>query len=144
MLVSHLLEQKGRSVIHAGDDTSLADVVRLLAKRRIGAILIMGADGALAGILSERDIVRALANDGPDALSHSAASHMTRDVTTCSERDHVDDIMEVMTLGRFRHLPVVEDDRVVGLISIGDVVKSRIAETLGEAQALREYIIAAG
>ncbi len=144
MLVSHILEQKGRGVVHAGEDTPLAEIARLLAKRRIGAVLVMGADGALAGILSERDIVRALANDGAAALTHSAAAHMTRDITTCSERDHVDDIMEVMTLGRFRHLPVIEDDRVVGLISIGDVVKSRIAETVGEAQALREYIVAAG
>jgi CBS domain-containing protein len=144
MLVSHILQQKGRGVVHAGADTTIADIARLLSKRRIGAVLVMGADGALAGILSERDIVRALSQDGADALSHSAAKYMTKDVTTCSERDHVDDIMEVMTMGRFRHLPVVEDERVVGLVSIGDVVKSRIAETVGEAQALREYIIAAG
>lgn len=143
MLVSHLLRVKGRDVVHVTTDTIISDVVRLLSERRIGAVLVLDSGGGLAGILSERDIVHALAVDGAAALGKRAEVYMTADVTTCEERDAIDEIMEIMTHGRFRHLPVVEGDGgVVGVISIGDVVKSRIAETVGEAETLRDYIAA--
>ena len=97
----------------------------------------------MAGILSERDVVRAVAADGPSALSRNVSVYMTKNVATCVEADTVEDLMEMMTHGRFRHVPVLDDDKALcGLISIGDVVKTRIAETLNEANSLRDYISA--
>ncbi len=142
MQVKHILLEKGRSVISVQSDITLSEVARLMTRRHIGAVVVRDTEGSLAGILSERDIVRAIARDSVAALAQTAGAFMTRDVTTCCESDTVDDLMESMTDGRFRHLPVVEDDQIVGIVSIGDVVKTRIAETVREAESLRDYIAA--
>ena len=142
MLVSHILRQKGRDVVTVAPTSVLAEVARTLAKRRIGAVVVIGPKGDVAGILSERDIVHALALDGTQALSRSVSTYMTRSVATCEGQDTIDAIMETMTEGRFRHLPVVEDERLCGIISIGDVVKTRIEESEREASALKQYIAA--
>jgi CBS domain-containing protein len=141
MQVIHILQDKGRDVVWLTSGASLADAARLLSERRIGALVIKDADGALAGILSERDLVRALARGGADALKGPVSAFMTPGPATCVETDSVETIMEVMTHGRFRHVPVLDDDeQLCCMISIGDVVKSRLAETVNEAEALREYI----
>mgnify|MGYP001035421447 FL=1 len=142
MQVLHILREKGREVVTIAADATLSEASRLLARRRIGALVVYGGDGALAGILSERDVVRALSDESVAALARPVSAFMTRDVQTCCEIDSVDELMEVMTNNRFRHVPVVEDARIVGIISIGDVVKTRIEETVREAETLREYIVA--
>jgi CBS domain-containing protein len=113
---------------------------KLLSRHRIGAVVIRGAGGRLAGILSERDIVRAIAEDGAEALQRPVSQVMTRDVVTCAEHDTCAEIMERMTARRFRHLPVLRDNTLVGLISIGDVVKQRVDEIERDAEAMRDYI----
>ena len=143
MLVKHVLGEKGREVIAIGADATLSEAARLLARKRIGAIVVRDESGALAGILSERDVVRAVAEESVSALVRPVSAYMTRAVATCSELDTVQDLMEMMTIGRFRHVPVVDDDVITGIISIGDVVKTRIAETVQEATSLRAYITAA-
>lgn len=142
MLVSHILREKGRAVVSVTPSATLYEAAQLLSRHRIGAILILDSQGGPTGILSERDIVRMLSQLGAAALSRSVASCMTSPVMTCEETDTIEELMERMTHGRFRHLPVVQNGRVVGLVSIGDVVKSRIEETVREAQALKEYIAA--
>lgn len=142
MQVIHILREKGRDVVTILDDATLSEAARLLARRQIGAVVVRNADGGVAGILSERDIVRAVAEQSVAALGQSVARHMTRAVSTCCESDTVDDLMETMTRRRFRHMPVVENERLCGIVSIGDVVKSRIEETVREAASLREYIAA--
>jgi CBS domain-containing protein len=142
MQVKHILYQKGREVVTIPSDATLCDAARLLAGRRIGAVIVRGQDGNFAGILSERDVIRAIAEDSVAALGKTVASRMTRNVTVCAECDTIEDLMETMTHGRFRHMPVVEDDRLVGIVSIGDVVKTRIEETVREAESLRDYIAA--
>ena len=145
MQVRHILQEKGRDIIGVADSTTLAEAARILAQHHIGALMIQDSGGALAGIFSERDLVRAVAEDGPLALSRAIAAYMSRQVTTCHESDTVEDLMEMMTRGRFRHVPVLDErQRLAGMISIGDVVKTRIAETLSEANSLRDYISAAG
>ena len=143
MTVKAILSRKGRDVATIAPTANLSDAVKLLAERRIGALVVTGPDNRVAGILSERDIVRALATRGPDALQETVASVMTRKVSTCSESDTVALLMERMTDGKFRHLPVVEQGRLAGIISIGDVVKLRVEEIEGETNALREYIATA-
>jgi CBS domain-containing protein len=140
MLVSHILREKGRDVLAISPGATLAEAARVLTKHRIGALIVRDEDGALSGIISERDVVRAVAEEGAAALAFTVDSRMTRDVATCAQTDTIEEIMETMTRCRFRHLPVVEEDSVIGIISIGDVVKMRIAEALREAQALKEYI----
>jgi len=142
MQVRHILRDKGREVVTILSDATLSEAACVLASWRIGAVVVRERDGSLAGILSERDIVRAIAQASVNALPQSVARHMTRSIATCCEDDSVDDLMEMMTRGRFRHMPVVEEDRLTGIVSIGDVVKTRIAETVQEAQSLREYIAA--
>ena len=143
MQVRHILQDKGRDIVAISETATLADAARTLARHRIGAVIIQGNGGALAGILSERDVVRAIAGDGPLALSRGVAAYMTRSVVTCVDSDTVDGLMEVMTTGRFRHVPVLDEhQKLAGLISIGDVVKSRIDETVREANSLRDYISA--
>lgn len=141
MLVSHILREKGRDVVSVTDDMPISDVVKVLSERRIGAVLVVGPAGGVVGILSERDIVRALASDGAAALQRDAHAYMTREVVACAEADSIEDVMEAMTRGRFRHLPVFEEERLVGLVSIGDVVKSRIADAEFETQTLRQYVV---
>jgi CBS domain-containing protein len=145
MLVKHILGGKGRDIIAIAVDASLADATILLSKKRIGAVIVRGPRGELAGILSERDVVRAVAEHGVGALTRQLSAYMTREVATCGEADSIDSLMEMMTQGRFRHVPVVDArDGLIGIVSIGDVVKSRIEETEREAATLKEYISAAG
>ena len=143
MLVKHILQDKGRDVIVIAPGATMAEAAQLLAEKRIGVVIVKGAEGALAGILSERDVVRAVGTDGPVALGHNITVYMTKSVATCRQTDTIEALMEMMTRGRFRHVPVLDDDKMLcGLISIGDVVKTQIAETLNEANSLREYISA--
>jgi CBS domain-containing protein len=140
MTVSSIIAAKGREVITAQPELTLHEVARVLAEKRIGAVIVIAADGSIKGILSERDIVRALAKSGADALHEPVSMHMTAKVISCQESDMITDVMEIMTKGRFRHVPVVRDGKLAGMISIGDVVKQRIAETEAESQSLRDYI----
>lgn len=140
MNVKTILAAKGDNVITIEPTATLKAAVETLTKYRIGAVVISGAGGRLAGILSERDIMRALAEHGAETLSLPVGQVMTRDVVTCSEDDPVAELMERMTAGRFRHLPVVNKGRLVGLISIGDVVKQRVDEVERESEAMRDYI----
>jgi CBS domain-containing protein len=140
MTVKAILSRKGTDVVTADPSVSLGDAVKLLAARRIGAVVVTGADRRIVGILSERDVVRALADKGPAALQAPISEVMTRKVTTCAIGDTVCELMERMTEGKFRHMPVVEQGRLSGMISIGDVVKSRVHEMEQESDALRDYI----
>ena len=142
MLVSHILNEKGREVLAIPLEATLFEAARVLTLNRIGALLVRDPKGALKGIISERDIVRAIAEEGASALALTVGERMTKDVATCEENDTIAEIMETMTRCRFRHMPVVEAGRVAGIVSIGDVVKIRIAETMREAQALKDYIAA--
>jgi CBS domain-containing protein len=139
MNVATILKYKGRAVVTAKPSTSLLEVTNKLAAKRIGAIVIVEARGEIAGILSERDIVRALSMQGPDCLKQPVSQSMT-EVIACQETDTLDDLMAMMTARRSRHLPVVSDNELVGIISIGDVVKYHMAEVKMEAVATREYI----
>lgn len=140
MTVREILSRKGSDVVTADPNATLSDAVQLLAARRIGAVVITGADRRIVGILSERDIVRTLAEKGAQALEQPIAEVMTRKVITCGVGDTVPEIMERMTVGKFRHVPVVEQGRLTGIISIGDVVKSRVHQMEQESAALQEYI----
>jgi CBS domain-containing protein len=140
MNVATILKAKGRSVTTARPDHTLQDVASKLAARKIGAVVVVGENGAVDGIISERDVIRAIAERGVAALDMPASRFMTRDVVTCSETSLVDETMEMMTSGRFRHLPVVEDGALVGIISIGDVVKNHVATVEMEVSAMRSYL----
>ena len=130
----------GGDIISIEPTADLATAAKLLSKHRIGSVVILGAGERLVGILSERDIVRAVSEQGAGALALPVGQVMTRDVATCGEDDTVASIMERMTAGKFRHMPVVANGRLVGLISIGDVVKLRVEEIEGESEAMRDYI----
>ena len=130
----------GGDIISIEPTADLATAAKLLSKHRIGSVVILGAGERLVGILSERDIVRAVSEQGAGALALPVGQVMTRDVATCGEDDTVASIMERMTAGKFRHMPVVANGRLVGLISIGDVVKQRVEEIEGESEAMRDYI----
>ena len=139
MTVRAILDTKGHQIESVEPDARLSAAIRTLAERKIGAVLVM-SQGRVEGILSERDIVRVIGERGAAALDEPVSAVMTRKVVSCKQADTVSAIMEMMTSGKFRHLPVVEDDRVVGLISIGDIVKWRVGEYEAEQEALREYI----
>jgi CBS domain-containing protein len=139
MNVSEILRQKGRAVTTARPSAPLIEIVKKLAAKRIGSVVIVGEKGEIVGIVSERDIIRALSR-GIDLLNRPVSKSMTRVVFTCQETDTLDEIMATMTKLRFRHLPVTTDDALVGIISIGDVVKHHMDEVKGEATAMREYI----
>jgi len=139
MTVRAILDTKGRQVESVEPETTLADAAKRLAERKIGAVLVL-SNTRMEGILSERDIVRALGERGAAVLTEPVSSVMTRRVVSCKPQDTVSSIMETMTNGKFRHLPVVEGGTVVGLISIGDVVKWRVQEYENEQEALRQYI----
>jgi CBS domain-containing protein len=143
MTVKAILSRKGTDVVTVEPKASLTETVKMLASKRIGAVVVTGPDRRVIGILSERDIVRAIGERGPQVLDETVDSVMTRKVVTCAEADTVAAIMEQMTAGKFRHLPVVEDGRLAGIISIGDVVKSRLEEIEKESAALKEYILTA-
>ncbi len=142
MFVSDILSQKGGNVFTVTPGTSVAQVSQQLSVRRIGSVLVLDGDGGVAGIVSERDLVRALASHGAKALELEAKQVMTRDVVTCDPDESIDQVMEIMTSGRFRHLPVVRHGELLGLVSIGDIVKARIEETTHETEALKAYIVA--
>ncbi len=144
MNVEHILARKGREVRTIEPDASLGDALRRLREERIGALVVSETGTDLVGILSDRDILDALADHGTDVLGESVGSAMTAKVFTCSREDRVGRIMALMTDRRIRHVPVVEEDgRLCGMISIGNVVKQRLDEIEGEAAALREYVTSA-
>jgi len=140
MTVKAILSRKGNDVTTAEPTATLGEAVKLLTARRIGAVVVTGADHRIIGILSERDIVRTLAEKGVDALNAPVAETMTRKVVTCTMNDTVAELMERMTTGKFRHVPVVDEGRLAGIVSIGDVVKARVHEMELESNALRDYI----
>ena len=143
MTVRSILDEKGRDVFTIGPDETLTAAIRLLAEKRIGAVVVLKSDGRIGGILSERDIVRALAEGGAGALAKPISAFMTSKVQVCREENTVNDVMEVMTRVRFRHLPVEKEGRLVGLVSIGDVVKRRIEDVEREAEDIKAYIATA-
>lgn len=140
MTVKHILDQKGRDVITVSPSMGTAEAVRFLADNKIGAVVVTGAGGKISGILSERDIVRAVAKNGAAALTAPISAIMTSKVTTCGEAHSINQVMELMTNGRFRHLPVEEGGKLVGIISIGDVVRRRIEDVEREAAEIKAYI----
>jgi CBS domain-containing protein len=140
MTVNDVLLLKGNQVITIEPTATIAAAVRRLAQHRIGALLVTGAEHHIVGIISERDIVRVLHKTGPAVLDTPVANVMTRRVVPCGRHDTIADIMERMTTGKFRHVPVVEHGRLAGLVSIGDVVKVRVSQLEHEQNAMREYI----
>jgi CBS domain-containing protein len=139
MTVSAILDLKGHHVVTVHPDIALAEAIRVLTDRAIGAVVVL-TDNGIEGILSERDVVHALGSRGAAALDAPVSQVMTRKVVTCRRADTVAGLMEVMTEQKFRHLPVVEHGLLVGLVSIGDVVKWRVGEYEAEQEALRDYI----
>ena len=139
MTVRAILDSKGHHIETVEPEARLSAAIRILSERRIGAVLVMQKE-RIEGILSERDIVRVLGERGASVLDEPVSVTMTRKVVSCRPSDTVAGIMEMMTMGKFRHLPVVEEGKVVGLISIGDVVKWRVSEYENEQEALRSYI----
>jgi CBS domain-containing protein len=143
MTISIILASKGREVVTIAPSASLASAVGLLVEKCIGAVLILGADRRVVGILSERDVVRALAERGAGALDEPVSQTMTRKVSTCNENESVFNIMERMTEGRSRHVPVVDQGKLVGIVSIGDVVKHRLQVMERDSAAMHDYILTA-
>jgi CBS domain-containing protein len=143
MIVNRILSLKGREVATIEPGRSLSEAARVLAERRIGALLIVDGDRPVTGIISERDIVRAVAMYGAKALEEPVSRFMTEKVVTCTGETSINDVMELMTQQKFRHIPVVESGRLSGIISIGDVVKLRLEEVEAETQAIKEYIATA-
>jgi CBS domain-containing protein len=143
MTVEHILAGKGTDVATVQPERSLAEAAKAMADRRIGALVVSDGDRAVLGILSERDIVRAVARHGGSALDEPVSRFMTSNVVTCRREASINELMGLMTEGKFRHVPVVEGGRLTGIVSIGDVVKNRLAEIEAEHQALREYIATA-
>ncbi len=143
MVIAGILKSKGGVILSVSPQAPVADVVQTLASNRIGAVLVVSGAGALMGILSERDIVRSLAENGGGTLDRTAADLMTSDVTTATPQTTVAEAMEMMTSGRFRHVPVLDEGRLVGLVSIGDVVKAKIADAEHEVDSLRSYVAGA-
>ena len=142
MFVSDILSHKGGLVFTVTPGTTVAQICQQLTTRRIGSVLVVDRLDQVTGIVSERDLVQAIAGHGRGALEMQASQVMTRDVVTCDPDDSIDHVMELMTRGRFRHLPVVRRGELLGLVSIGDVVKARLEETRNETEALRAYIVA--
>lgn len=140
MIVESILSQKGGDVVCMAADSGVKDAIALLCEKGIGALVVTDATGAVAGVFSERDVLRGINGVGADILDKTIGELMTTDVQTVTRRDTADRLMNLMTDRRIRHLPVVEDGRLIGLVSIGDVVKNKIAETEQEAEDLRSYI----
>ncbi len=139
MNAATILKFKGRGVVTTTANKSLLDIAKLLAEHGIGCIVIVGNDDKIAGIVSERDLMRAIGQAGPKVLNEPVSDFMTKNVVTAREADTSERLMSEMTVHRFRHMPVVETDRLIGLISIGDLVKMQIADVEMEAAATREY-----
>jgi len=142
MLVSQILKQKGDMVFTASPSDSVAAVAALLVARRVGAMVVLDQDHDVAGIVSERDIVRIVAERGADGLTEPITACMTKDVVFADPAESVDQLLERMTDRRIRHLPVCREGRLIGIVSIGDLVKVKIAETVAEAENLKAYISA--
>jgi CBS domain-containing protein len=143
MTVANILKAKGNAVHTMETGQNLADAARILSERKIGAVVVVEGKGKVRGILSERDIVLAVAGHGAGALSRPVGDYMTTNVISCVRTDSLDHLMELMTDRRIRHLPVIEQDKLMGIVSIGDVVKRRIADTEFEANSMRTYIATA-
>ena len=143
MIVAMILEAKGRGVVTIGADATIGQAVAELATHKIGAIVVVDESERITGIISERDVVRAVARNSPNMLSEPVGSIMTTDVVSCGDRETIIEVMGRMTRGRFRHLPVADQGRLSGIISIGDVVKARIEEVEHEADDMRAYIASA-
>jgi CBS domain-containing protein len=144
MSVATILKRKPPTIVTIEETASVADAAQRLAQHRIGALPVMGAGGRLAGILSERDVVRGVATKGAAALSEPVSALMTAGVETTTEAESIGDVMQRMTKGRFRHMPVLKDGRLIGMISIGDVVKQRIDEQELEVETLRGFVTGMG
>lgn len=140
MVIGNILRQKGSQVVSVHPRDGVASITRTLAQHRIGAVLVVENDGTVLGIVSERDIVRALAGLGESTMRMTAGQLMTRVLFTVSPQSTVCEALQMMTDRRIRHLPVMRDGRLAGVISIGDVVKSRVAEATRDAESLRTYI----
>jgi CBS domain-containing protein len=143
MSVAQILAEKGREVVTTQPHRTLMEAVELLSSRGIGAVVVADAGKNVLGILSERDIMRAIGAGGASALSEAVSRHMTVKVSTVTEDTAIDSVMQTMTNGRFRHMPIVSEGKLVGLVSIGDVVKHHVNEIESEHRALREYIATA-
>lgn len=143
MTIAAILRHKGNEVVSMAAAASVAAVAHELTSRRIGAVVVLGETGQLLGILSERDIVHVVSRHGASALTMTAAQVMTRPVRTIAPPTSIEQAMEMMTEGRFRHLPVVEEGRIVGIVSIGDVVKAQIMQQKVEVDSLRAYVTGA-
>ncbi len=143
MDLGSILKTKGSEVSTSESDTPVAEIARALAQQKIGTIVICGADDKPLWIVSERDLVRGLAEEGIALLEKPVSTYMTHKLQTCAPTDSVARLMELMTSYRIRHLPVIEDARLCGIVSIGDVVKARLDEIEAEAEALRTYVATA-
>ncbi len=142
MTVASILKAKGANVVTIQPGTLIREAVRLLQAQKIGAVIVLGPGRRILGILSERDIVAALAKVGGAALDASVDDHMTTAIQSCRPEDSIAHVMEIMTHGRFRHVPVMDGGNLVGIVSIGDVVKRRIDDAQHETEALKRYIVA--
>lgn len=140
MKVETILQRKGRDVVTISPDTTVAEAVSVVCKRRIGAVIVVGGDGGVQGIFSERDLIMGVNDRGAEILRTPVRDVMTKEVHSCTRQNTVIEVMEMMTRRRIRHVPVIEAGTLIGLVSIGDAVKHRIAETENEAEALRDYI----
>lgn len=144
MAVAHILRQKGAAVITVKPDDSVQSIVDILARHRIGAVVVVDRQGGIAGIVSERDVVRAMAGDAAGIVGKTAKDIMTAKVRTCAPTDSEAELMQMMTDGRIRHLPVVGNGKLAGMVSIGDLVKFRIEQMEAEADQMKTYIASAG
>lgn len=140
MTIAHILKHKGTTIMGVSPDHNLQEAAAILTDRRVGALVVLDTDGHLEGILSERDIVRLCAQVGAAAMQSKVADAMTKDVLTAAPKDKVDSALARMTDRRIRHLSVLDGEKLVGVVSIGDLVKAKIDEALQEADAMRAYI----
>ena len=143
MSIEKILAGKGHDIVTIAPARTMREAADVLHRHRIGAVIVTDSEGGLMGILSERDIVTALAREGGNALDNPVSRHMTSAVVTANDRDTIEQVMERMTQGRFRHVPIMKDGAVVGIVSIGDMVKSRLEAMEHESQALKQYIASA-
>jgi CBS domain-containing protein len=139
MNISQILKAKGRAVATARPDATLSEIISRLAQKKIGAIVVVGGAGEVVAIVSERDVIRQLDERGAAALKEPVSQAMTKSVISCQETSTLEEMMELMTQGRFRHVPVIEDGALVGIVSIGDIVKHHVAEVEMEVTAMRDY-----
>jgi CBS domain-containing protein len=140
MLVAQILKTKPQSLVTIRPDATILEAARLLKHKNVGAVMVTDPNGRLIGILSERDIARAVASRAAELAGLEVRALMTRSVITCALDDRVNDLMRDMTRNRIRHLPVIDGEKLVGIVSIGDVVKHRMEELESETSLLREYI----